>query len=179
MTYGDGASFFYPLSGALDVVAHEIDHGFTSKHSNLTYYGQSGGMNESFSDIAGTAAKFYYSPSTATFDLGGDVFKNPTGALRYMCDPPKDGYSIDNLSNYNDGIDVHFSSGIMNKAFCRTAKRLSGGNPDGTATADGVKKAAKAWYLANASYWTAGSTFVQGCQGVYDAAKALTYDATS
>jgi len=52
MTYGDGATTFYPLSGAIDVVAHEIDHGFTSFHSNLTYSGMSGGMNESFSDIA-------------------------------------------------------------------------------------------------------------------------------
>jgi Zn-dependent metalloprotease len=179
MTYGDGASFFYPLSGALDVVAHEIDHGFTAKHSNLTYYGQSGGMNESFSDIAGTAAKFFGDPSRATFDLGGDIFKNPTGALRYMCDPPKDGSSIDNLSKYNDGLDVHYTSGIMNKAFCRASKRLSSGNPDGTATPDGVHQAAKAWYLANASYWTAGSTFVQGCQGTLDAAKALGYDATA
>ncbi len=57
MTYGDGASFFYPLSGDVDVVAHEIHHGYTSFHSDLVYSGESGGMNESFSDIAGTVAE--------------------------------------------------------------------------------------------------------------------------
>jgi len=31
---------------ALDVVAHELGHGFTEKSSNLFYGGQSGGLNE-------------------------------------------------------------------------------------------------------------------------------------
>src|SRR5262249_44289582 len=135
MTYGDGdGSNFYEMSGSLDVVAHEIDHGFTEKHANLTYSGQSGGMNESFSDIAGTAAKFYYkaviNPSaTATFDLGSDIIvpgSSLGSALRYMCNPTQDGSSIDNFANYNSSLDVHFTSGIMNKAFCRAAMRLSG-----------------------------------------------------
>jgi len=176
MTYGDGASLFYPLSGSVDVVAHEIDHGFTSFHSNLTYSGMSGGMNESFSDIAGKTAEWYYVPADANFDLGGNIFKQAGQALRYMCDPPKDGASIDNAANYSDSLDVHYTSGVMNKAFCRAAKRLSaGGDPDGTADQDGVKRASRAWYLANAQYWTASSTFIQGCQGVMDAATALMY----
>jgi Zn-dependent metalloprotease len=177
MSYGDGGSTLYQMSGALDVVAHEIDHGFTSNHSNLTYTGQSGGMNESFSDIAGQAAKFYYSPSTATWDLGGDIFKQAGQAVRYMCNPTQDGGSIDNASDYNSGLDVHYSSGVMNKAFCLASKRISSGSPTGTATADGVHKAAKAWYVANANYWTSSATFKQGCQGVVDAAKSLGYSA--
>jgi pseudolysin/vibriolysin len=185
MNYGDGDSTnFYEMSGSLDVVAHEIDHGFTQFHSNLTYSDESGGMNESFSDIAGTTAKFYYqaninSGATATFDLGGDIIRPGSSlgaALRYMCNPTQDGNSIDNYANYNSSLDVHYTSGIMNKAFCRAAKRLSGVDPDtGTATPAGVQKAAKAWYTANASYWTAGSTFPQGCQGTVDAATALGY----
>jgi len=176
MTYGDGASSFYPLSGALDVVAHEIDHGFTSNHSNLTYSGQSGGMNEAFSDIAGTVAEFYFKGNSGDFDIGSDIFKQ-AGALRYMCDPAKDGRSIDNASKYKSGLDVHFSSGVYNKSFCLAAKRLSSGSPSGAATADGVRRAGKAYYEANANYWTASSTFVTGCVGVLDAAKALGYAA--
>ncbi|HSO35791.1 MAG TPA: M4 family metallopeptidase, partial [Labilithrix sp.] len=176
MTYGDGANTFYPLSGALDVVAHEIDHGFTSNHSNLTYSGQSGGMNEAFSDIAGTVAEFYFEGTSADFDLGSDIFKG-AGALRYMCDPTKDGASIDNASKYKSGIDVHYSSGIYNKSFCLAAKRLSSGSPTGAATVDGVRRAGKAYYEANANYWTASATFVTGCVGVLDAAKALGYSA--
>jgi pseudolysin/vibriolysin len=174
MTYGDGASRFYPLSGGLDVCAHEIDHGFTSKHSNLTYSGQSGGNNESFSDIAGKTAEWYYKP-TPNWDLGGDVFKQPNAALRYMCDPTKDGKSIDKVSDFHNQ-DVHYTSGVMNKSFCLSSKRISN-NGDATveATKDGVKRAAQAYFLANASYWTSGTNYVQACQGVLDAARAMHY----
>ncbi|MDB4965591.1 MAG: bacillolysin [Myxococcales bacterium] len=180
MTYGDGdGTQLFQMSGSLDVVAHEIDHGFTEKHANLTYSGQSGGMNESFSDIAGTSAKFFFDATTASFDLGGDIFVQANQYIRYMCKPSMDGQSIDNAAQYKAGLDVHFSSGVMNRAFCRAAKRLSGVNPDtGAATAAGVKAAAKAFYVANANYWTAGATYVQGCQGTVDAAtKTLMYAA--
>jgi Zn-dependent metalloprotease len=36
MSFGDGASTFYPLVSA-DVAGHEVSHGFTEQHSNLTY----------------------------------------------------------------------------------------------------------------------------------------------
>jgi pseudolysin/vibriolysin len=94
MTYGDGATTFYPLSGDPDVPGHEINHGFTTFHSNLTYSGQSGGNNESFSDIAGTIAEHFIEGDGADFDIGRDIFKG-NDALRFMCNPPQDGNSID------------------------------------------------------------------------------------
>jgi vibriolysin len=172
MTYGDGATTFFPLSGDQDVVAHEINHGFTTFHSNLIYASQSGGMNESFSDIAGTIAEFFDEGEGADFDLGRDIFRGDT-ALRFMCDPPADGISIGDLNDYVEGIDVHFSSGISNKAFCRAARRLASGSPDGAATQESVRRAGAAWYEANASFWTESSTFVQSCDGVMAAATAL------
>ncbi|MEZ4361765.1 MAG: M4 family metallopeptidase [Kofleriaceae bacterium] len=172
MTYGDGASTFYPLSGDVDVVSHEIHHGFTTFHSDLIYAGESGGMNESFSDIMGTAAEFYAEGLGADWDLGRDIFRGDT-ALRFMCDPTADGRSIDNYADYVDGIDVHFSSGIMNKAFCRAARRLASGSPTGDASVESVQRVAKAFYLANEAYWTSNSTFAQGCQGTMDATAAL------
>ena len=48
MTFGDGASRFYPLV-SLDVSSHEVSHGFTEQNSNLVYSGRSGGLNEAFS----------------------------------------------------------------------------------------------------------------------------------
>ena len=63
MTFGDGGTTFYPLV-SLDVASHEFSHGFTSQNSNLTYSGQSGGINEAYSDIAGAAAEFYMRGST-------------------------------------------------------------------------------------------------------------------
>ena len=179
MNYGDGDAAggnFFEFTGALDVIAHEIDHGFTQFHSNLTYSAQSGGMNESFSDIAGTTAKFYYDAKTADFNLGGDIFQKANTYIRYMCKPSMDGMSIDTATAYKSGLDVHYSSGVMNRAFCRSAKRLSGADPDtGTATVDGVKKASQAFYEANASHWTSSATWVPGCQGVVDAATALKF----
>src|SRR5262249_4444923 len=111
MTYGDGASTFYPLSGDVDVVGHEIDHGFTTFHSNLIYSGPSGGNNESFSDIAGTIVEFHREGNSADFDLGRDIFR-ANSALRFMCNPTQDGASIDNANNFTPGLDVHFSSGV-------------------------------------------------------------------
>ncbi len=177
MTYGDGSDRFYPFSGGLDIVAHEIHHGFTSFHSNLAYRGEPGGLNEGFSDIAGKTAEFYYKPNPS-WDLGVDIIKAQGVAARYMCDPKKDGRSIDHASAMTPSLNPHFSSGVPNKAFCRAAKRFStAGDPEGTATRDGVKRAAEPFFLANAQYWTSSTRFVQGCQGTLDAARALSFTA--
>jgi Zn-dependent metalloprotease len=174
MVYGDGGTKFYSLSSGLDVVAHEINHGFTEFHSNLIYSGESGGMNESFSDISGVVTEYFYNPATANFNVGDRVFRAAGQSLRYMCNPPTDGVSIGHYKDYKPGMKVHYSSGIMNKAFCRAAKRFSAnGNPEGTATVAGVKELGKIFYKANDNYWVAGSTFLQGCTGTLDAAAEL------
>src|SRR3546814_3036481 len=59
MYFGDGASTFYPLVG-LDVLAHEVSHGYTEQNSNLEYAYQPGGINEAFSAMAGEAAEFFF-----------------------------------------------------------------------------------------------------------------------
>ncbi len=169
MYFGDGASTFYPLV-SLDVTSHEISHGYTEQNSGLQYSGQSGGMNEAYSDIAGEAAE-YFDRGAADFLVGRDIVKTSAGigdALRYMCNPPQDGGSIDNAANYNSGLDVHYSSGVYNKSFCLLAK-TSGWN---------VKKAFQVYALANKSYWTATSTFNSGACGVESAATDLGYSAS-
>jgi pseudolysin/vibriolysin len=168
MYFGDGASTFYPLV-SLDVTSHEISHGYTEQNSGLEYDGQSGGMNEAYSDIAGEAAEFY-DRGSADFLVGADIVKTSAGigdALRYMCNPPQDGGSIDNAADYNSGLDVHYSSGVYNKSFCLLAK-TSGWD---------VKKAFQVYALANKSYWTATSTFNSGACGVESAATDLGYNA--
>jgi len=144
-----------------------------------------GGLNESFSDIAGTLAEFYIDGDSADFMVGEDIF-NSDGALRYMCDPVADhafyekeyGYknygSIDHASDYNRTVDVHFSSGVPNKAFCLSIARFKA-TSNGGSTVAAARKVGAAWYLANASYWTDTATYTEGCQGVIDAARALGY----
>ena len=168
MNFGDGASTFYPLV-SLDVTSHEVSHGYTEQNSALQYTGQSGGMNESYSDIAGEAAE-YYDRGAADFQVGEDIVKtsaNIGAALRYMCNPPQDGGSIDNAANYTSTMDVHYTSGVYNKSFCLLAK-TSGWD---------VKKAFQVYALANKSYWTATSTFNTGACGVESAATNLGYNA--
>lgn len=172
MTFGDGETMFYPLVG-LDVVAHEVSHGFTAQNSNLEYRYQSGGMNESFSDMAGEAAEYYYfqkygdafGRSGADWRVGADVTKKAGAALRDMCNPPQDGISIDHVSKYNDRLDVHHSSGIYNKVFCILSKR-SGWD---------IRKAFHAFAVANQAYWTMNATFQTGAEGVLRAAHKLKY----
>ncbi|WNL44310.1 M4 family metallopeptidase [Dyella sp. BiH032] len=159
MTFGDGASTFYPLV-SLDVTGHEISHGFTEQHSNLQYSGQSGGMNEAFSDMAGEAAEYFDRNGNNDWLVGAEIFKSSSGALRYMCNPTQDGASIDNASDYYNGLDVHYSSGVYNKAFCTLAK-TSGWN---------TRKAFEVFEGANAVYWTATSNFNDGACGVEKAA---------
>ncbi|WP_235935100.1 M4 family metallopeptidase [Undibacterium crateris] len=157
MSYGDGATTFYPLV-SLDVTSHEVSHGFTEQNSGLKYQGMSGGMNEAFSDMAGEAAKFYVK-GTNDFKVGTDIFKG-SGALRYMYNPPLDGRSIDNASKYTSTLDVHYSSGVYNKAFYLLA----------TTAGWDTKKAFQVMADANRLYWTASSTFNEGACGVEKAA---------
>ncbi|MGE7138394.1 M4 family metallopeptidase [Luteibacter sp. NPDC031894] len=161
MTFGDGASTFYPLV-SLDVTSHEISHGFTEQQSNLTYSGQSGGMNEAFSDMAGEAAEYYDRNGSNDWLVGSEIFKG-NGALRYMCNPTQDGASIDNAADYYNGLDVHYSSGVYNKAFCTLAKK----------TGWNTQKAFQAFARANDLYWQANSTFASGACGVASAATDL------
>jgi pseudolysin/vibriolysin len=130
-------------------------------------------LNEGFSDIAGTVAAFYFEPERATFDIGSHIFKED-GALRYMCDPTRDGRSIDTAARMTPSLDPHYSSGVPNKAFCRAALRFStAGGVSGEHSQAGVKRASQPFFRANAAYWTTSTTFVQGCQGTLDAARAM------
>jgi len=166
MTFGDGYTRFYPLV-SLDVVAHEVSHGFTDYNSDLIYSGQSGGINEAFSDMAGEAAE-YYMRGSCDYMCGYDIFKDPDGALRYLYDPPLDGISIDHVDDYYEGMDVHYSSGIFNKAFWLIA------------TSDGwnTRMAFDIFVRANQVYWQPSTNFQQGAEGARDAALDLGYNCT-
>ena len=164
MTFGDGASTFYPLV-SLDVSSHEVSHGFTEQQSGICYDNgsQCGGMNEAFSDMAGEAAE-YYSRGTNDWKVGAEIFKG-TGALRYMNNPTQDGSSIDNAANMTSSMDPHYSSGVYNKAFYNLATK-AGWN---------TQKAFQVFARANRDYWTANISWNNGACGVQTAATDLGY----
>ena len=75
----------------------------------------------------------------------------------------KDGRSIGHVQDYQEGMDVHYSSGIYNKAFCVLSKR-SGWN---------IKKAFDVFVVANQAYSAPAETFQGGAEKVLQAAKRL------
>ncbi|TMN86100.1 hypothetical protein CWB72_20265, partial [Pseudoalteromonas phenolica] len=163
MTFGDGASRFHPLT-SLDIVSHEVSHGFTDQNSDLIYREQSGGINEAFSDIAGEAAEFFLRGENDWL-IGADIMKTAT-AIRYFETPSLDGASIDHADDYYGGIDVHYSSGVFNRAFFLLA------NTEGW----GVRKAFDVMVRANQQYWVASTDFVDGACGVINSAIDLGYE---
>lgn len=148
MTFGDGADTFYPLVDA-NVVSHEVAHGFTEQNSNLIYQGQSGGINESYSDMAGEALEQFVF-GEVDWLMGGSILKAPDGALRYFEQPSRDGISIDHANQYYEGMDVHHSSGVFNRAFFLLA----------TSRGWDVRQAFELFTYANRYYWQPNSTFV-------------------
>lgn len=96
MIYGDGdGRTFTALSGANDVVAHEITHGVTQSTAGLEYRNQSGALNESFSDVFG------YFVDDEDFLMGEDVYTpgRSGDALRSMSNPEQYGQPS-NMSDY-------------------------------------------------------------------------------
>lgn len=124
MSYGDGSQSpggFNPLV-SIDVCGHEFSHGVTEFTCNLVYQDESGAMNESFSDIMGTAIEFYAKPSSADFLIGEEITVNANSALRNMQNPNQygdpDTYTGTNwYTGAADNGGVHTNSGVRNKWF--------------------------------------------------------------
>jgi vibriolysin len=182
MVYGDGDGVDSTMLGLdLDVTVHELTHAVTENESNLTYSGQSGGLNESMSDIFAGVCESYFTGTWATtpdiFMIGEDIWTpaTPNDALRYMDDPAKDGASLDWYPNYTSGVDVHYSSGISNLVFALLSK--GGKHPRNRSTIDvaalGPEKAGRIFYKANTDLFTASTTFLQARTYTEQAAEAL------
>jgi bacillolysin len=130
MSYGDGdGRTCLPLSGALDVVGHELTHGVTDHTSNLIYENESGALNEAFSDMMGNSIEFFAEDTnrdpTVEPDwlIGEDVIStrgDATPGFRNMGDPAQDGdpdHVVDKYTGTSDSGGVHTNSGIPNHVY--------------------------------------------------------------
>ncbi len=194
MTFGDGSQF--KSLESVDVAGHEMSHGVcaTSVPGGLTYSGESGGLNEANSDIFGTMVEFY--------DLGGGEAAHATTIpatggnwtigeqletssfptpLRYMYKPSKDGSSPDAWSSSIGSLDVHYSSGPMNRCFYFMSQGASGTSssdyyssytPSGF-TGVGNDHAARIHYRALTTYYTSNETYANARNAEISAAKDL------
>jgi len=131
MVYGEGlppnltagGRHWNYLAGGLDVVGHELTHGVTDFSSQLIYRNESGALNESFSDVMGTAIEFYFQEAgsgslRADYLVAEDVVT--PGGLRSLANPvaynDPDHYSI-RFTGTEDNGGVHINSGIANHAY--------------------------------------------------------------
>ena len=112
------------LSGALDIVAHELAHAMTDFTSGLLYMNESGALNEAFSDIIGVGVEFYAEPlyrdgaGVPDYLMGEDVIE-PDG-IRSLANPRRfgdpDHYSLRFLGLEDNG-GVHTNSLIPGHAY--------------------------------------------------------------
>jgi Zn-dependent metalloprotease len=176
MFIGDGSSFL--SLGSIDVIGHEMGHGVTAATSNLAYRGESGGLNESSSDINGEAVEAYARaggtgtliPATGNdWMMGKEISKTGT-PLRWMMKPSKDGSSPDAWVSSLKRLDVHYSSGPNNRMFYFLAKGSSStANSDTWSkylikaplamTGIGTDKAFRIWFKANTTKFTSSTNY--------------------
>jgi Zn-dependent metalloprotease len=156
MVYGDGdGAIFQRFTKSIDVVGHELSHGVTQYEAALEYEGQSGALNESFSDVFGSLVKQYtlkQKADEADWLIGNGLFtKKINGfALRSMKKPgtayddptigkdPQPGHMKHYVHTTSDNGGVHINSGIPNHAFYLTATELGG---------DSWEIAGRIWYI--------------------------------
>jgi Zn-dependent metalloprotease len=134
MAYGDGDGEIFSSFLELSVIAHEMSHGVVQFSGGLTYQGQSGALNESFSDCFGAMVRQRKegTPACESDWLIGKGILGPAisgTALRSMKAPgtaysdallgqDPQPYHMDlyvNTTEDNGG--VHINSGIPNHAF--------------------------------------------------------------
>ena len=189
MYIGDGSSF--NSLGSIDVIGHEMGHGVTAATSNLTYRAESGGLNESSSDINGEMVEAYARnggtgtliPAGNDWVMGKEISKTGT-PLRYMYKPSKDGSSPNAWSTKVKSLDVHYSSGPNNRMFYFLSQGSSA-----TTTSDyysayltqsprnmtgiGNDKAYRIWFKAATTKFTASTNYADARNKVLAAAQEL------
>lgn len=202
--YGVGFYFLDPYQGnkdyaaCLDVVGHEYSHGVTAlTGANLTYYGEPGALNESFSDIFGAAVEFYFQPVGTGYNMadwihgedGGPTYST-TGCRRQ--DNPNLNSQL-NMSKYPDPChitqkvptlyytdgtvvdndNVHINCTIFPHLFYLLAN--GGTNPVSrlSVTGIGIDKAQKIMWDAFIKRMTKSTNFLGAANAIYQSAIAL------
>jgi Zn-dependent metalloprotease len=157
------------MASSLSVVAHELFHGVTGGTARLLYLGESGALNESYSDIFATIIANSKQPDIAKWDwhIGCGM------AVRDMQDPtqhnqPKLMKDFINAPQSFDKGAVHFNSGIHNFAafHVMTAK-------NGRAFVFKPAELAAMFYVALTQQLSRQSTFSDSRRGVVLATRSL------
>ncbi len=148
MVFGDGdGRVFRSFTDSVDVIAHELAHGFTQYSAGFVYLAQAGALNESISDVFGvlTAQRALGQDAmSADWLIGAALFTESVHgvALRSMKAPgtayddpvlgtdpqpaTMDAYVDLPHDEAHDNGGVHINSGIPNHAFYLASVNLGG-----------------------------------------------------
>ncbi|WP_026735843.1 M4 family metallopeptidase [Fischerella sp. PCC 9605] len=183
MVYGDGdGEIFQRFTKCIDIIGHELTHGVTQYEAGLIYFGESGALNESFSDVFGSLVKQWVKKQTAQeadWIIGEGLFTDKVKGvgIRSMKAPgtayndpilgkdPQPGHMKDKYMGFEDNGGVHINSGIPNRAFYLAATEIGG---------YAWEKVGKIWYIAlrdrlrsRASFKRAAKTIIQVAGELY------------
>ena len=197
---GDGR-IFNNFASSPEVIAHEMGHGLVQFMSPLIYSGESGALNEHFSDVFGALIQAYIAEGYEYNWLIGDELIGPAlepgQALRNMKEPGtafnnsvmgRDPQPANYKMRYKGGGDnggVHINSGIMNRAFYKVVQRLGYFDtlPTNHDTAvnmikareTALKQAGAIWQEALLNLWPTAQ-FANAAIAIIDATKLLNED---
>jgi len=176
----------------LDIVAHEYSHGVTDYSSDLVYSFESGALNESFSDIMGTAAEFYWHPPgnglyMADWYIGEDALpyfsisdcrnladpnaNSQLGDSRYP-DPCHLSQKFDVPYNMDSG-GVHLNATIYSHAYYLLAHGGRNRVSQVWVNGIGIDKATRIFYTAFVNYLTKNSDFMDAANALLSVVSAL------
>ena len=169
MIYGMGDNTQKPCV-ELSVMAHEFTHLVTGFTAGLEYRGESGAINEAFSDMMGISVKKYARGDEGTWYIGGDDMLLEYSNIRDMAHPEnsRDGetpapstyngeYWVDteDISEDTDKGGVHTNSSVGNKWFFLVTDGEEGVNGDDfeyDVKGIGIEKSRQIAYRAVVSY---------------------------
>ncbi|SFU89598.1 M4 family metallopeptidase [Pseudoduganella namucuonensis] len=191
MYIGDGGTSFKNL-GSIDVIGHEMGHGVIDATSDLVYSGESGGLNESNSDIAGEMTEAYaraggtgnlIPASGNDWQMGTEISKSGQ-PLRWMIKPSKDGSSPNQWSTTLKNLNVHYSSGPNNRMFYFLSQGSSSSSSNDAyssyltkqplaMTGIGNDKAFRIWFKAATTKFTSSTNYADARNKVLLAAEEL------
>ena len=171
---------------SIDIMAHEFSHLVINQngHGGLTYFGESGALNESFADIMGISVKKY---ATGKNDwlIGSDVMlytsclrsmKNPSVGLTPQPNTYNSGSywaDVTDDSQNGDHGGVHTNSGVQNFWFYLLSEGGNGKNDINNAynvKGIGIDKAVQIAYRNLIYYITPEATFEDSRNGSIQAA---------
>ena len=175
----------------LSVMSHEFTHLVTGNTAKLEYQGESGAIDESFSDMMGISVKKYVKGNDVEWYIGTDVMLNATN-MRSLSEPKKSGdneeeanpdtyngkfwFDTSNTTQEYDYGGVHINLGVGNKWYYLTSDGGDGTNDDSfmyNVKGIGIEKARQIAYRAMTVYATRQTKYADFRKATLQAAKDL------